>query len=142
MENYEKINQNQYLNPIIKNDNKNTILNVESQINYNKKHNINEKPNKTYKKGTNFRKIHFEPSNTNTNNLINEANPNINKNNFINDDNNNANIPGIFGGNDNNHNNQFNDLHRMRRNETFAINEENNFKYDDILKEDKKPLAS
>ena len=138
MENYEKINKNQYLNPIINNDNKNTILNVESQINYNKKHNINEKTNKTYKKRTNFPKIDFEPSNTNTNNLINEANPNINKNNFINDDNNNANIPGIFGGNDNNHNNQFNDLHRMRRNETFAINEENNFKYDDILKEDKK----
>jgi len=138
MENYEKINQNQYLNPIINNDNKNTILNVENQINYNKKHNINKKPNKTYKKGTNFHKIHFEPSNTNTNNLINEINPNINENNFINDDNNNANIPGIFGGNDNNHNNQFNDLHRMRRNETFAINEENNFKYDDILKEDKK----
>jgi len=138
MENYEKINQNQYLNPIINNDNKNTILNVENQINYNKKHNINEKPNKTYKKGTNFRKIHFKPSITNTNNLINEINPNINENNFINDDNNNANIPGIFGGNDNNHNNQFNDLHRMRRNETFAINEENNFKYDDILKEDKK----
>ena len=138
MENYEKINQNQYLNPIINNDNKNTILNVENQINYNKKHNINEKPNKTYKKGTNFRKIHFKPSITNTNNLINEINPNINENNFINDDNNNANIPGIFGGNDNNHNNQFNDLHRMRRNETFAINEENNFKYDDLLKEDKK----
>ena len=138
MENYEKINQNQYLNPIINNDNKNTILNVENQINYNKKHNINEKPNKTYKKGTNFHKIHFKPSITNTNNLINEINPNINENNFINDDNNNANIPGIFGGNDNNHNNQFNDLHRMRRNETFAINEENNFKYDDILKEDKK----
>ena len=147
MENNKKINKNQFFNPIINNDNKNTILNVESQINNNKKHNINEKPNKIFKKINNFPKIHFEPSNINENNFINETNPNINENfgNFINKNNffdnnknNNANIPGILGGNDNNHNNQFNDLHRMRRNEAFAINEENSFKYNDILKEDKK----
>ena len=149
MENNKKINKSQFSNPIINNDNKNIILNIENQINNNKKHNINEKPNKIFNKRNNYFKIHYEPSNINANNFINETNPNINENfgnfinenNFIDNNNNIANIPGIFGGNDNNHNNQFNDLQRMKRNETFAINEENNFKYDeydDILKEDKK----
>ena len=148
MENYKNINQNQYLIPNINNDNNNTILNVENIINHNKKHNIKERPNKIFKKRNNFHKINFEPSLIKENNLINETNPNlnenfgnfINKNIFINDNNNNnnANIPGIFGGNDNNHNNQLNDLNKMRRNETFVVNKENSFKYDDILKEDKK----
>ena len=148
MENYKNINQNQYLIPNINNDNNNTILNVENIINHNKKHNIKERPNKIFKKRNNFHKINFEPSLIKENNLINETNPNlnenfgnfINKNIFINDNNNNnnANTPGIFGGNDNNHNNQLNDLNKMRRNETFVVNKENSFKYDDILKEDKK----
>ena len=42
-------------------------------------------------------------------------------------------MPGIIGGNDNSHKNQFNDLKKMRRNETFANNVENSFKYDNMM---------
>ena len=146
MENYKKINQNPYLFPTINNDDNNKILNTENQINHIKKHNINSRQNKIYRKRSNLSKNKLDPSYTNNNNIINETNPNFNenfgnfisKNNFIIGNNNNANIPGIIGGNDNNHKNQFNDLNKMRRNETFAHNEENSFKYDDIITEDKK----
>jgi len=142
MQNYNNLVKNEYLNPVINNENSNANLNIENQI----KNPINKSPKKTFRKRSNIQNIDFELSHIKTNNFINEANPNhnencenfINNNSFITNNNNNVNIPGIIGGNDNNYKNQFNELNRMERNETFTINGKSSFKNDDSLKEVKK----
>jgi len=146
MRNYNNLVKNEYLNSNINNENSNANLNIENQI---KNPNIifnNKGPKKAFRKRNNIHSMDFRPSYIKTNNFINETNPNYNENfgNFINNNNfitnniNDVNIPGIIGGNDDNYENQFNELNRMKRNETFSINEEDRFKHDDNLREDKK----
>ena len=119
----ENIDQNQYLNSFVNNEDDNTMINLE---NYFKNHNVNVTPNKKTKI---FPKEDYKHSFIKSDNFINEAsiNPNLN--------NNDNKMPKIIGGNDNNYNNQLNVIHKENKKEMFRINNKN--KYDDIFLENK-----